>query len=532
MPKKTSSYYAVRSNSSRMEVCILCHKRCKRLKQHLEGSPSCKLAYQRSLSSRKIKISNQDTSTSNLSTSETVDFIEKETTSSCNGPSELNSHQDDDKYCVKSTVNQSHELTHTYEFCDLGQNIPPTRENIEDLTSENEFCTMESFMKGLQLTTLYNDIQISRYNMSISRKQLMSLKLFQILHKANASISLYKEIQEFIENCVPIMKGEDSPYILSRETLLRDMHDKIIFKSSDNRKKKRKNSSSHINDSDINTNHCSQNQPYTFHPSLKPKLSKITLKNLNRMYDVATFCPISSIISLLNDPSINTIKNTLYNEKQYLNPVLTQSESYGDIHTSQWFRNAHQKMISPLDYNKVLLCPLLFFIDGTAIGAYSNKSLEPVSFTLCIFNRETRNLHHSWRVLGYVPNTEKCFNIKYSSGKEGSHLKRVHYHQLLSVIFGPLKKLQDIGGLKWKLPFKTTGCDGKEMVEYREVQLLFPIMTIVGDAVGNNKLCCHKQNFSYTKLLDTGVCRDCNVTFRHCDNPKFHCDLTGREDVK
>ena len=65
------------------------------------------------------------------------------------------------------------------------------------------------------------------------------------------------------------------------------------------------------------------------------------------------------------------------------------------------------------------------------------------------------------------------------------------------------------------------------MVEYREVQLLFPIMTIVGDAVGNNKLCCHKQNFSYTKLLNTGVCRDCNVTFRHCDDPKFHCDLIG-----
>ena len=189
MPKKTSSYYAARSNSSRMEVCILCHKRCKRLKQHLEGSPSCKIAYQRSLSSRKNKVSNQDTSTSNLPTSETVDFIETEIPSSHNGRSEINSHHDDDTYCAQSTVNQSNESTHTYEFCDLGQNIPPTRENIEDLTSENESCTMESTMKGLQLTTLYNDIQISRYNMSISRKQLMSLKLFQILHKANASIS-------------------------------------------------------------------------------------------------------------------------------------------------------------------------------------------------------------------------------------------------------------------------------------------------------------------------------------------------------
>ena len=122
-------------------------------------------------------------------------MIEKKIPSSRNGPSEINFHQDDDKYCAKSTVNQSNESTHTYDNSELGQNILPTRENIEDLTSENDFCTMESSMKGLELTTLYNDIQISRYNMSISRKQLMSLKLFQILHKANASISLYKEIQ-------------------------------------------------------------------------------------------------------------------------------------------------------------------------------------------------------------------------------------------------------------------------------------------------------------------------------------------------
>ena len=156
---------------------------------------------------------------------------------------------------------------------------------------------------------------------------------------------------------------------------------------------------SHTEESDTVESNLTQNvSPLslsTFEPSLKPIASKVKLKDIVGEFDVATFCPISSIISLLNDPSTNTINKTLYNQELYLNPVANESKTYNDIHTSQWFRNAHKQLISQSDCNKVLLCPLLFFIDGTAIGAYSNKSLEPVSFTLCIFNRETRNVHES-----------------------------------------------------------------------------------------------------------------------------------------
>ena len=126
-----------------------------------------------------------------------------------------------------------------------------------------------------------------------------------------------------------------------------------------------------------------------------------------------------------------TKENTIYHEDSYLFPnspsIKEKSTVYDDIHTSDWFSTTHRQLISSGNDNNhntsildqkepiKLLCPIIFFIDGVSIDQYGRKSLEPVSFTLGIFKRQIRNLPLAWRVLGYIPNTEKCLGLKYDS---------------------------------------------------------------------------------------------------------------------
>ena len=51
-------------------------------------------------------------------------------------------------------------------------------------------------------------------------------------------------------------------------------------------------------------------------------------------------------------------------------------------------------------------------------------SLEPISYTLGIFKRIVCNVPIAWRVLGYIPNTEKVYHIRYPWNKIGGNLKK------------------------------------------------------------------------------------------------------------
>ena len=228
-------------------------------------------------------------------------------------------------------------------------------------------------------------------------------------------------------------------------------------------------------------------------------------------------------------------ENTIYHTEEYLDPnsqtVKSNSLVYDDIHTSEWFSKTHEKIIKHSNtHNDTLniLCPIIFFIDGVAIDKLGRKSLEPVSFTLGIFKREIRNLALAWRVLGYIPDTEKCFGISYGSGKQGSKLKRDHHQQILHHILAQVVDIQKVGGFKWKLPFYNDDCS----VKMKDVTLNFEVMVVIGDMPGSDKLCGRKQNYSATKSLDTGTCRDCNVTFKDCIDYRFKCQPLIRDILK
>ncbi len=322
---------------------------------------------------------------------------------------------------------------------------------------------------------------------------LASIKLFKILQKANAPLYLYDEIHKFIKHTYPIMKILNKKQIKKRKRLLEILYTTILNGSED-----------------IRENHLEFN--------MFPIMKKATLAESSIEFHVATFDIKSIIVSLLIDPLIMRDNNLLIDDPAYLRPMEHHHQIYDDIHTGYWFRNAHNHLCKS---ENDLLCPLIFFIDGVSLDKMQKQTLEPVSFTLGIFKRNARNSNNFWRILGYIPNVEKMFNFKYTKEQINKYsLKKKHYHQLLNVIFEDLDKLQKNGGLKWT--FK----NGKTYT------LKFPIMYIIGDALGLDKLCNRKLTYTPTKTFMTGCCRDCNSVYKHCHDPDYICHYHNTSTIQ
>ena len=357
----------------------------------------------------------------------------------------------------------------------------PNSDNIEFLPSDEN---LDSINHVLDYSSVSIEMLQKQQEHIFDPMTLVSMKLFKILSKANSPLYLYDQIYEFIKQTYPIMKTLNKKQLKKRTKLLKILYTTIL------------NGSDGINDKHLEFN-------------LFPIIKRTTVTQSSIPIHIATFDIKSLIVSLLLDPLAMKQSNLLMHDPAYQHPDQHNQDTYGDIHTGYWFRNAHNNLCTS---DSDLLCPLIFFIDGVSLDNMQRQTLEPVSFTLGIFNRKARNSSIFWRILGYVPNLEKMFNLKYSkSQSKHESLKKTHYHQLLNVIFNDLDKLQKQGGMTW------TFGNGKIYT------LKFPIMYIIGDALGLDKLCNRKLNYIPTKTFMTGCCRDCNSVYKHCHDPDYIC---------
>ena len=123
-----------------------------------------------------------------------------------------------------------------------------------------------------------------------------------------------------------------------------------------------------------------------------------------------------------------------------------------------------------------LLVPIIFFIDKTHVDAHGHLTLEPITFTLGIFKKETCRLPIAWHCLGYMVNQA---NVRV---KMKSITKAEDYHYILSIILKGVANAQKTDGVAWNLPF-----NGKI---YPTVFKLLALI-VISDTEGHNKLCLH-----------------------------------------
>lgn len=603
-------------NNASFLICPQCGKSFKSLQQHLAKSAMCNIVpktsdivshpTKSSCSSISTTSNNNNINLSNSATSSTTSPISG-TSSSINGTTQHNNnintniHHHRQRNCSTSSATSSSTSSSMLlsQQCNIQQK-PSSTSNLDVLSnhmsSEHNNNVSDVFLPPIDanddpsslqqhddndinvfndvldsLTTSDGDNQsstINYYNLdkvsqvmyenttqdpTFTKRMLLSMKLFKILQKADAPISLYNEIQTFISEIIPVMKKASITSLSNRKELINDLHNVIFTGGTPNSRIKRSLTKSktptNVVDNDVDKQQpLTPSDKYPTHDfNLFPIQTTISLSNVNNQKEIPLSIPkfdfISCIVSLLQNPALMQFQNTLYHRDQYLDPInnVNASVQYGDIHTSDWYKDTFikykippfQQYLSGIDtvssksYKHVLICPLIFFIDGIAIDNMGRKSLEPVSFTLGIFNKKTRNTVSAWRVLGYIPNPSKTTSINYSSMKsnEKEVLKKLHYHQILDKIFEDVHSIQKKGGMLFRLPFPGQ----KSLVP---VLIKFPIMYVIGDCLGNDKLCHRRQSYRPTKLMNTGVCRDCNVTFKHCDSHNYKCNRISRKFLR
>ena len=81
-----------------------------------------------------------------------------------------------------------------------------------------------------------------------------------------------------------------------------------------------------------------------------------------------------------------------------------------------------------------ILCGIIAYIDKLAIDKHGHLSLEPIYFTLSIFNHAARNKPEAWRPLGYIPNLHlmSAADVKHSMSLRGCLQL---YHDSIADIF-------------------------------------------------------------------------------------------------
>jgi hypothetical protein len=149
-----------------------------------------------------------------------------------------------------------------------------------------------------------------------------------------------------------------------------------------------------------------------------------------------------------------------------------------DIDTGRSYRNAYDLLCRGKP--KHILCGIILYIDNLAVNRHGHLSLEPVHFTLSIFNQKTRNKPEAWRPLGYIPNLglqSKAENMHSMSSSQKVQL----YHDILSRIMLPLCQLQQSPPMLFQLSYQAQ--------QYDNVLLKFPLLAILVDNESHDRLC-------------------------------------------
>lgn len=347
-------------------------------------------------------------------------------------------------------------------------------------------------------------------NIKIDSSMIAAIHLLYIMHNGNIAASKYPELISWHE--------ETMSNFLSLANTKSDVHCTIP------------RSSKSVIDKCMGIVFNASPQ-YTLRPI--HSVVQVPSKKFSR---VSTFDFKSMVLSLLTDLELTQPDNLLVENEDYLNPGIhsgkpDNEQYYNDVHTGSWFYNAHDKLCK--DPVNDVLCPIILFIDGTPIDVFGNLKLESVMFTLGIYNRETRNKQGAWRMLGYIPDTSHnvlCPQIfddseddepeQVNGSRPSQVVKREDYHHLLQHILTGLFEVEQSNGIVWRYIDSNSNS--------HVYNLKFALMYVIGDALGNDKLCDRYLTYnSKSKFL----CRDCNCPSSELDNPDFICEYILRKTI-
>ena len=125
----------------------------------------------------------------------------------------------------------------------------------------------------------------------------------------------------------------------------------------------------------------------------------------NTLVSVPVFDAKAMILSILHDPILMREENFAEGYDIFTGAEIEDCDAnnkYGEIHTGDAWKPALTRFCG--SNGEYMPIALVLFGDKSHTDLHGLLSVEPVSFTLSLFNRSARNLPQFWHLLGYVPN--------------------------------------------------------------------------------------------------------------------------------
>ena len=247
---------------------------------------------------------------------------------------------------------------------------------------------------------------------------------------------------------------------------------------------------------------------------MKPKTDNLLLPRGSTI-PVVSFSLKGAIMSLLTNLSLMKEDNLLLDRHNPLH-VPNRTSLMGEINTGWWY---HETVESLCNEPRDILLPILVFIDGSNVDNNRRLSVEPVTLTLGIFNRQTRNQSDAWRSVGFMESLSNKISEDVMKSKQPI-AKMQDYHAILDHILRELKHIQGKkGGFDWELTMM-----GKKY----SIVFKVAVQVVIGDCKGNDMLC---GRFGSHSKSTRGFCRDCNVTYESADDPYHVCEFFTQTDI-
>jgi hypothetical protein len=296
-----------------------------------------------------------------------------------------------------------------------------------------------------------------------------------------------------------------------------------------------------------------------------PKLHKTLIDRYNmegtKPHDIPVYLPfaketlqipchdaLAQTFDLLTDPR-HAMEDYLFTNGDFSSAPPDEWEFVGDINTGDAYRSTYKELIEPEPFTsngrQRVLCPYLFYIDATTTGKMNNMPIEILKFTIGLLNNKARTHCHSWRDLGYMPQTVKGKGAAEAVLKSSGHLdsqnyakdksyrrtkinefggeqpsfehtdyneatlpeiKAQDYHCILNAMLGSYKKMEDMNGFDFDMMTE----NGIKHYTFVPVIFFFKV-----DGPAGDKVTMHMQ----PKTMDIqNICRHCVV--RTCDTDR------------
>lgn len=357
---------------------------------------------------------------------------------------------------------------------DIGSDLSS---NEDDHSNDSTSNPDTSLLHKMQL---HNSTHQHQFNIS----QQSELKLYQFLQKIKAPLYAYDELMSSLSEIS--MSGHTFDVnFTSRKCLIEEMKNR-----------------------------------YGAHGTL-PVMKKISLERGN-VIEVVTFDFLEMLRSLLTDPQCMQDENLTFPCNDPLQGPRT-NHVRNEIHTGSWYKDAWKRRCT---HENDFLLALPIFIDSSNTDVLGKNKIEPVQFTLSMFNRDCRRNFMFWRPLGFINDLtshkleEMIVNdsIAVSQKKLDSASNLRDYHRILSAIFESVKIVQEMGGFHFNLYYQN---------RFHQMVMKPVIGPIIGDNEGQDKLVARFQTFGKCKRL----CRYCDISFENSDDPSFPFEYIEQNDI-